>query len=206
MKSVSRMSTVSGFSLVELMVVVGIIGVLATIAIPQYSKFTARAKQSEAKVQLGAIYTVEKAFFVEGGEYSSCLSGIGYGVEGNKRRYKVGFSSNENDSVSGLTCGNPATSGAAVNALTPGVHYFPAAIGRGDVTSLNAFDDPAPASAAELDEYKVVPATAGTGGTGGTAPQVARFRAGAHGDLGALSLDKWTIDENQDLKNPVSGI
>jgi type IV pilus assembly protein PilA len=90
MKSLKN-ARVAGFSLIELMVVVGIIGVLATIAIPQYSKFSSRAKQSEAKVNLGGIYTVEKAYYVEGSTYSPCLAQIGYEASGQQRRYTIGF-------------------------------------------------------------------------------------------------------------------
>jgi len=46
-----------GFTLIELMIVVAIIGILAAIAIPNFLKFQAKSKQSEAKSNLGAIFT-----------------------------------------------------------------------------------------------------------------------------------------------------
>jgi len=109
MKSVNS-ARVAGFSLIELMVVVGIIGVLATVAIPQYSKFSSRAKQSEAKVNLGGIYTVEKAYFVEGSTYSPCLAQIGYEASGQQRRYTIGFSAATNTSMGSVTCNDGAGS------------------------------------------------------------------------------------------------
>ncbi len=54
-----------GFTLIELMIVVAIIGILAAIAVPNFMKFQARARQSEAKVNLKAWGTGAKSYFAE---------------------------------------------------------------------------------------------------------------------------------------------
>jgi type IV pilus assembly protein PilA len=54
-----------GFTLIELMIVVAIFGILAAIAIPNFLRFQAKSKQSEAKTNLGGIFTAEIAYFGE---------------------------------------------------------------------------------------------------------------------------------------------
>lgn len=67
-----------GFTLVELMIVVAIIGVLSAVAVPNFKKYQAKAKTSEAKLQLAAAYTAEQAFYGEFGIYHACLNYMGY--------------------------------------------------------------------------------------------------------------------------------
>lgn len=97
-----------GFTLIELMIVVAIIGILAAIAIPNFMKFQARTKQSEARMNLKAIYTSEKSFFGDQDRYSSDFKAIGWGPEaGNRYAY----------SLSGSTCAPQAVASRGTDCI-----------------------------------------------------------------------------------------
>ena len=62
-----------GFTLIELLVVVLIIGILAAIALPQYTKAVEKARAAEAIQLLGDLATAEQIYFMSAGEFTNNL-------------------------------------------------------------------------------------------------------------------------------------
>ena len=60
-----------GFTLIELMITVAIVGILASIAIPQYELFLLRSKRAELPLNVDAIRTVEQGYHAEWGFYTA---------------------------------------------------------------------------------------------------------------------------------------
>jgi len=61
-----------GFTLVELMIVVVIIGILASLAVPRFMQASSKAKQHECQQLLKQIYTMQRTYFQEYNTYLAC--------------------------------------------------------------------------------------------------------------------------------------
>jgi type IV pilus assembly protein PilA len=182
------MKNQKGFTLIELMIVVAIIGILAAVAIPQYQQYTNKAKQSEAKLMLSAIYTSEQTFNTENGQYTGCLTGAGFTPEGysgttHPGYYTVGFNAaGATPPTLPTTCKTPAGADCTANPYVNGCSFFQG--GKGAGTSPNF----APQSLSN--------ATVSTN----------QFTAKASANLKSTTTDEWTINNAKTLTNSQSGI
>jgi|GEM_PF-127350 len=196
----------SGFSLVELMVVVAIIGILATIAVPNFQRFTARAKQANAKTELTGIFTAQKAFFTEYSQYHGHLPAIGYvpeGVDGTVANYPVLAGTIRIYGTSSGAANEPAALDAPLPSAPGGLAYagaFTASAACGAMST----------AAAVLGAFGVQPEA-----TLPASPAIPTFRAVAKGcprsssqaaAAGQNAVDVWSMDQNRVMRNDVSGI
>jgi type IV pilus assembly protein PilA len=62
----------NGFTLIELMIVIAIIGVLAAIAIPQFVTYRQKGYNTQAKAELKGFYTACQAYFADHSEIEDC--------------------------------------------------------------------------------------------------------------------------------------
>lgn len=175
-----------GFSLVELMVVVAIIGILAAIGIPSMQKYMAKARQSEAKTTLSSLYTTEKAFFAEYNIYTGDFGALGFQPEG-QLRYEAGF--------------------AGAGTLTPSSYGYTGST-TGLFTVSTVCDAPGTGVGARTRPCIMTAESLSADITDATNPTQGTFIAAASALIytgnGNTQADVWLIDQDKNLRQPAT--
>ena len=179
MKKLTRIKrSMSGFTLVELMVVVAIIGILSAIAIPNFKKYQAKSKTSEAKIRLASLYMAETSALTDYDTYATCLAAIGFEYDPNGSHfYAVGFSETNNDQ-------NARIESAGVTACTDAaVFAYPATRGA-SAAAISTIDTTNSVVDGETMSY--------------TAEAVGYIAS-------STDANKWTINDGKALKQTAAG-
>jgi hypothetical protein len=156
----------------------------------------AKARQSEAKLTLNSAYTSENAFSIENQSFSGCLANIGFGRDGNKFFYTIGF-----NAVAG-GCGPDGQ----VSCLASQYRAPAAAGGAWTAAGTNC-------AANNNETYFAANSADGAAAPAATAPTLgnvsrAAFTIGANGRIRAAAAgqDVWTIDNTKNLLNTTIGL
>jgi type IV pilus assembly protein PilA len=111
-----------GFTLIELLVVIIIIGILAAIALPSLLGQVAKAKQAEAKNNIGAQNRAQQAYYLEWQCFTTSLTDLGVGIKTQTENYTYSIVPSQ-----ASTC--PTTISSKAQARKPALRYYVGVVG-----------------------------------------------------------------------------
>jgi len=202
----------NGFTLMELIIVVAIIGILSSVGIPGFKKMVAKSKQSEAKVALTRLYSAEAGFYAEFGAFTDALVRIGFEMNG--RTLPSNYAGPEPTGLKIYSVGFSAFGDCHTMAKSPASPTNP--LQRDPIVAV----DPAFATDSHFIFYRS--ALINPGGSpqskclhGQISADGSTFRAAASAPLNGKDpntvipwseIDQWTIDQDGLLVHVVDGI
>lgn len=182
-----------GFTLVELLIVVGIVGVLSTIGVPTFKKMVQKSKKSEAKAALAGLYTAESGFQAEYNTFGNRLSTVGFEIAGGTQHYTVGFPKGD-CTTNTIAPATGTTAGTYLNSVYT-AYYNETTSLHSSVIEAQGSRKPQACEAGDINAE----------GTKFTARAV-----GAISPLAALGqkaeLDIWTMNEKREISNTTDGV
>jgi prepilin-type N-terminal cleavage/methylation domain-containing protein len=198
-----------GFSLVEMMVVVAVIGILSAVAVPTFKKFIMKSRKTEAKIALSGIFTAEQSLFADYSTFATCLTVGGFDPgPANARLYQAGFNAQPGDVEWGNKIVNKAVPCAYNGPATiEGIEYF------NPTKILGSYSD----NPCNIPSSGCLAGVATLAGTSAEVSSATTFLAAAGGTLepwvnessSQISLNGFTIDQNKkvnEYNNPNFGL